>query len=94
MTFPRGLPGLTVVSLIIGYSTPSGPSPDALVGEWRTDVESLSPRGTMVNELSFTAAGRFASEVPSFGIYQNQGADELSAEAELFGRRDAFWRVA
>jgi hypothetical protein len=77
---------LVALSLIGACSSPAAPSPDLIVGLWRTDPEPLSPRGTMVNELTFMAAGRYAREVHSFGVYAGQGSSERSSSSRTVGR--------
>ena len=77
---------LMVLALLAACSAPAAPSPDSAVGRWRTDPEPLAPRGTAVSELTFTAEGRFASDVRFFAVYEAQGPSELSASSRTVGR--------
>ena len=75
-----------------------------LVGSWRSAAEDLQPSGWYEIRLSFTSFGAFEQEVRSYGAYQGQERDQLSAYNRLTGRyrvdgagltfhvnREAFW---
>jgi hypothetical protein len=76
---------LMVLALLAACSAPAAPSPDSAVGRWRTEPEPVSPRGRTVGELTFTAEGRFASDVRSFALHVGQKPNELSGSSRTVG---------
>jgi hypothetical protein len=56
----------------------------SLLGTW---IESLpaQPRGQFVNQLTFTADNRFILKSSSYGLYEGQDINELTAWSEVTG---------
>jgi hypothetical protein len=72
-----------VLPLGIACHSPTSPE-SALAGRWATERESLSPAGSHQSFLTFSG-GAFAFEVRSFGLYQGQRSNDLSAYSRTEG---------
>jgi hypothetical protein len=60
-----------------------------LAGRWIGARDGLSPQGSHQQELTFAPFGRFVSEHGTFGVYEGQQRDALSA----FVRFEGTYRV-
>ena len=68
----------------MGPATPSGAA--ELVGRWVSWRNNLSPEGWHQGSLTFTLDGRFTSENRTYGLYESQQRDDLSAFTRVEGR--------
>jgi len=57
-----------------------------LVGRWVSSRNNLSPEGWHQGSLTFEIDGRFASENRSYGVYEGQQRDDLSAFTRVEGK--------
>jgi hypothetical protein len=55
-----------------------------MIGTWIAD-SAASPVGSYVRELTLTREGRFFLDLRSFGLYENQQADDLSGYQRTSG---------
>jgi hypothetical protein len=80
---PR-LPALApiLLTLVCGCSEPIS---DDLVGTWFNYASELTPTGYQRLELSFTASGKFLSDLRTYGNYSGQAGDDLSAFSRIEG---------
>jgi hypothetical protein len=80
---PRSPPLAPILlALLCGCSDPTA---DDLVGTWYNYASELSPTGYQRLELSFTASGKFASDLRIYGNYSGQARDDLSAFSRIEG---------
>ena len=81
----RALLALSTVVLCASCSNSTDPSPTSnIVGSWVAD-SAASPVGTYVRQLTLTQEGKFLLDLRSFGLYENQQADDLSGYERTSG---------
>ena len=83
----RSRTSLVIAAAWVGLacSDPAAPGPAALVGQWSTAPEALSPTGWHQYHLAFTPDGRFTAEVRSYGLRGARTSSELSAYERTTG---------
>lgn len=79
--FPRLAPGFLL--LLSGCATE--PESVQLLGSWETAAEDLNPGGWHQSRLTFGLNKMFASEVRSYGLYEGQDRNDLSAYSRIEG---------
>jgi hypothetical protein len=79
MHLPRSFFLSAASALLLGCTAPTDPAYRELVGHWITAPEDLRPSGWHQYHLTFSANGRFTTEVRSFGLISGQRGDGLSA---------------
>lgn len=75
---------LSLVMIAVACSDSTAANSNSLVGQWRSEVESLRPRGTMRRFLSFSESGTFTSVVDSYGAYGGP-SNELTSYSRITG---------
>lgn len=81
----RALLALATVAVCANCSSSTDSSPTGdIVGSWVSD-SAASPTGYYVRQLVFTPSGKFASDFRSYGRYENQQPDDVSAYERTSG---------
>lgn len=74
----RALLALATVALCASCSSATDSSSSGnIVGSWVAD-SAASPNGSYLRQLTLTDDGRFTLDFRSYGLYENQQADDLS----------------
>jgi len=69
---------------VIIFSSCERKTDETLIGTWAYTTES-SPRGYVINEITFNSEGLFTKNLTWYGIYEGQNSDELSGWTEITG---------